>query len=241
MPPGEPAAVVAQGTLPGQRAVRAPLVRAGGAGGRGGDWRRRPITVVGPVAGLRPGVARAAAAARAHESRSREPGPRPAGWPRGCAALGAEVVETPAIRIVPNPPLPSSSEIEELLARLPDQPERSPPAARRPGSARKGCPLPGRRRSGRDRPRHRARAERARARRRRGAAASIAESLVEALEAVEVEGKRVMVARAAEARDVLPDALRERGAEVDVVAALRDRGRAARRRRPRKAGRGRPT
>ena len=30
-------------------------------------------------------------------------------------------------------------------------------------------------------------------------------------------GKRVLVARAAEARDVLPDALRERGAEVDVL------------------------
>jgi len=33
-----------------------------------------------------------------------------------------------------------------------------------------------------------------------------------------VSGKRVLLARAAEARDVLPDALRERGAEVDVVA-----------------------
>ena len=31
-------------------------------------------------------------------------------------------------------------------------------------------------------------------------------------------GPRALVARAAEARDVLPDALRERGAEVDVVA-----------------------
>ena len=31
-------------------------------------------------------------------------------------------------------------------------------------------------------------------------------------------GRRVLVARAAEARDVLPDALRERGAQVDVVA-----------------------
>ena len=46
----------------------------------------------------------------------------------------------------------------------------------------------------------------------------VAEALVEALAAVEVEGRRVLVARAAEARDVLPDALRERGAEVDVVA-----------------------
>jgi uroporphyrinogen III methyltransferase / synthase len=47
---------------------------------------------------------------------------------------------------------------------------------------------------------------------------SVAEALVEALAAVEVAGRPVLVARAAEARDVLPDALRERGAEVDVVA-----------------------
>jgi uroporphyrinogen III methyltransferase / synthase len=46
----------------------------------------------------------------------------------------------------------------------------------------------------------------------------VAEALVEALAPVEVEGRRVLVARAAEARDVLPDALRERGAGVDVVA-----------------------
>jgi len=46
----------------------------------------------------------------------------------------------------------------------------------------------------------------------------VAEALVEALRPIEVEGRRVLVARAAEARDVLPEALRERGAEVDVVA-----------------------
>ncbi len=46
----------------------------------------------------------------------------------------------------------------------------------------------------------------------------VAEALVEALAPVEVEGRKVLVARAAEARDVLPDALRERGADVDVVA-----------------------
>ncbi len=46
----------------------------------------------------------------------------------------------------------------------------------------------------------------------------VAEALIEALADVPVQGKPVLVARAAEARDVLPDALRERGAEVDVVA-----------------------
>jgi uroporphyrinogen III methyltransferase/synthase len=46
----------------------------------------------------------------------------------------------------------------------------------------------------------------------------VAESLVESLAAVDVTGKRVLVARAAEARDVIPEHLAERGAEVDVVA-----------------------
>jgi uroporphyrinogen-III synthase len=43
----------------------------------------------------------------------------------------------------------------------------------------------------------------------------VAEALVEALAGVPV--RRALVARAREARDVLPDALRERGAEVDVL------------------------
>jgi uroporphyrinogen III methyltransferase/synthase len=43
----------------------------------------------------------------------------------------------------------------------------------------------------------------------------VAESLVEAL--AEVPVRRALVARARQARDVLPDALRERGAEVDVL------------------------
>jgi uroporphyrinogen III methyltransferase/synthase len=44
----------------------------------------------------------------------------------------------------------------------------------------------------------------------------VAEGLVDALAAVPVG--RALIARAASARDVLPDALRERGAEVDVLA-----------------------
>ncbi len=46
----------------------------------------------------------------------------------------------------------------------------------------------------------------------------VAEALVEALAAVEIEGRRVLVPRAAEARDVLPEHFRQRGGEVDVVA-----------------------
>jgi uroporphyrinogen III methyltransferase/synthase len=46
----------------------------------------------------------------------------------------------------------------------------------------------------------------------------VAESLVESLATVDVASKKVLVARAAEARDVIPEHLAERGAEVDVVA-----------------------
>jgi uroporphyrinogen III methyltransferase/synthase len=49
----------------------------------------------------------------------------------------------------------------------------------------------------------------------------VAEGLIEALAGEEVDGRRVLVARAAEGRDLLPDALRERGAQVDVVALYR--------------------
>jgi uroporphyrinogen III methyltransferase/synthase len=46
----------------------------------------------------------------------------------------------------------------------------------------------------------------------------VAEGLLEALGDEPLAGKRVLVARAAEARDVLPRGLEERGAKVDVVA-----------------------
>jgi uroporphyrinogen III methyltransferase/synthase len=48
---------------------------------------------------------------------------------------------------------------------------------------------------------------------------AIAESLVEVLSDVPV--RRALIARAQEARDVLPDALRARGADVDVLALYR--------------------
>jgi uroporphyrinogen III methyltransferase/synthase len=45
----------------------------------------------------------------------------------------------------------------------------------------------------------------------------VAEDLVEALDRLQLEGKPVLVARAAEARELLPDSLRKKGADVDVV------------------------
>lgn len=49
----------------------------------------------------------------------------------------------------------------------------------------------------------------------------VAESLVESLRD-KVSGKRILLARAAAARDVIPDALRAVGAQVDVVEAYRN-------------------
>ncbi|HJD97068.1 uroporphyrinogen-III C-methyltransferase [Mailhella massiliensis] len=47
----------------------------------------------------------------------------------------------------------------------------------------------------------------------------VAEGVAEAMLALGMKGKRVLLPRAKEARDVLPEALRAAGAEVDVVAA----------------------
>ena len=58
----------------------------------------------------------------------------------------------------------------------------------------------------------------------------VAEALVEALAAVEVEGRRVLVARAAEARDVLPERSARARRRGRRRRPLRDRPRGARRR-----------
>jgi uroporphyrinogen III methyltransferase/synthase len=50
---------------------------------------------------------------------------------------------------------------------------------------------------------------------------SVAESLVESLSKVDVSGKRALVARAADARDVLPNGLADLGADVTVVPLYR--------------------
>jgi uroporphyrinogen-III synthase len=49
----------------------------------------------------------------------------------------------------------------------------------------------------------------------------VAESLLEALAGEELKGKRILLPRAAVARDLVPVTLRERGAVVDVVEAYR--------------------
>jgi uroporphyrinogen III methyltransferase/synthase len=144
------------------------------------------------------------------------------GLARTLEALGAEVVELPAIRIVPR------LESEEVRAAIQDLHAYALVCLTSPNGVR--LLFDAMREAGRD---ARALANATVAAIGPGTAAalaehgivadvvperSVAEALVEALVPVEVEGRPVLVARAAEARDVLPDALRERGAKVDVVA-----------------------
>ena len=49
----------------------------------------------------------------------------------------------------------------------------------------------------------------------------IAESILEGFEKMVIKGKRILLARAKKARDVLPEGLKDLGAEVDVVAVYR--------------------
>jgi uroporphyrinogen III methyltransferase / synthase len=220
--PGEPAAVVERGTQPGQRTVVDTL--AGIAARVQAEGLRAPaITVVGPVVGLRDTIAwlerrplygEVVAVTRARAQAS--------GLAARLQELGAEVVETPAIRIEPRP-LDG-----ELLAAVEGIGEyaliclTSPNGVRLLFDALAG--------TGRD---ARALAGATVAAIGPGTAAElvlrgvradvvpeqfVAEALVEALEPVALDGRRVLVARAAEARSVLPDALRARGAELDEVA-----------------------
>ncbi len=221
-PGGEAAAVVAQGTLPSQRAVTGTLADIAG---RVAAAKVRPpaITVVGSVAGLhetiawlerRPLHGRTIAVTRARAQSS--------GLAARLSVLGAEVAQTPAIRIEPRA-------VEGELARavgevgayalvcltspngaslLLDALRAQGSDARSLAGATEAAIGPG------------TAAELARGGIRADVVPerSVAEALVEALADVPVEGRRVLVARAAEARDVLPDALSERGAEVDVIA-----------------------
>jgi uroporphyrinogen III methyltransferase/synthase len=211
-PADQPAAVIERGTLPGQRAVSGTLADIAAHVEEAG-LRAPAITVVGPAAAMRETlswlearplhgkvVAVTRARAQASELAAR------------LAALGAEVVETPSIRIEPLPVelgdvsrfalicLTSPNGVRLLFDAL-DGDARAlagaTVAAIGPGTARELAS-------------HGIRADVVPPR-------SVAESLVEALEEIDVKGKRVLVARAAEARDVLPDALRERGAEVEVL------------------------
>jgi uroporphyrinogen III methyltransferase/synthase len=209
-PAAEPVAVVERGTLPGQRTLLATLADVGERAAAAGI-RAPAITLVGPVAALaeqiawleaRPLHGRTVAVTRARTQASALAG--------RLRELGAAVVEAPAIRVRPLAvELPDVSGYDLLCVTSPNGAERLfdhlrdaralagvTVAAIGPGTAR--------------------------ALREHGVEPdvvperAVAEGLVEALADVPV--RRALIARAAEGRDVLPDALRARGAEVDVVA-----------------------
>jgi uroporphyrinogen III methyltransferase / synthase len=213
--PDEPVAVVSRGTLPDQQVVNATLRRIAEVAADSGV-RAPAVIVVGRVAGMRDALkwfeARPLAGLSVAVTRARA---QASGLASRLAGLGAAVVEAPAIEIVPldGPAvsvagydlvcLTSPNGVRLLFARL----EAAGLDARALAGTRVAAIGPGT----------------AAALRSQGVIADVvpperfvAEGLVEALADVPV--RRALVARAAEARDVLEEALRERGAEVDVVA-----------------------
>ena len=215
----EPAAVVERGTLPGQRTVTAPLAEIATAAA---DVRPPAVTLVGPVARLREGLAwierRPLHGRRVVVTRARAQASGLAATLRG---LGADVVEAPAIRIDPRPVEGEIARVADTIADYDVICLTSPNgvallfealAARgRDARALAGAMVaaigPG---TARELAARGIRADVVPER-------SVAESLLAELEKTDLAGKRALIPRAAEARDVLPDGLREAGAEVDVV------------------------
>jgi uroporphyrinogen III methyltransferase/synthase len=212
--PEEPAALVHRGTMPGQRAAVGTLATISELAVT--ERITAPaIAIFGPVAALRERLAwferRPLAGLTVAVTRARA---QSSGLAANLAALGAEVVETPVIRVQPLPgPAPELSDydllcltspngVDALFARL--------RAAGRDARALAGLTVaaigPG---TARQLAVNGLRADIVPER-------FVAEGLIEALADVPV--RRALVARAARARDVLPDALRARGAEVDVLA-----------------------
>lgn len=208
-PADEPAAVVQRGTLPDQRTVTAPLGDLPDVAKTAGIKAPAIIIVGGvadlhdeiswfedrPLAGKTVVVTRAKAQASALADRFR--------------ALGAAVIEAPAIGISPLPvELPDLSSFDLLCLTSPNAVARLFELIR---DARDLAGLqiavigPGT----------------AAALRARGIEPDIVperfvgEGLLEALEGVDI--RRALIARARDARDVLPDGLRARGLEVEVL------------------------
>ena len=220
-PAGQPAAVVARGTQPAQSTVTGTL----------GDIAERvaaagveppAVTVVGEVARLRDQLAwferRPLLGRRIVVTRARA---QASGLAARLATLGADVVEAPAIRIEPR----ASAELDRSLERIGEYALICFTSAN--GARLFAAAL---RSAGRDARSVSARvaavgpATAAEIELRLGIVAdvvserSLAEGLVDALTGEPVDGRRVLVVRAVEGRDVLPAALRERGAEVDEAA-----------------------
>jgi uroporphyrinogen III methyltransferase/synthase len=220
--PGEPAAAIERGTDAGQRTVTATLEGLAEAVAEAGI-RAPAILLFGAVAARRDAIAwlerRPLHGRRVVVTRARA---QASGLAATLRALGAEVIELPAIRIEPRL---DAAEVRDAVADLHTYALvclTSPNGARLLFEAMAV--------QGRD-ARSLANATvaaigpgTAAALAERGVIADVvperfvAEALVEALAGVDVNDRPVLVARAADARDVLPEALAERGGKVDVVA-----------------------
>jgi uroporphyrinogen III methyltransferase/synthase len=209
MPADTPAAVISNGTRPAQRTVVAPLSEIA----RAAEGMRPPaITLVGAVAALHEQLAwyerRPLHGRRVVVTRARA---QASGLAARLEALGAEVVQAPAIRIEPlpfDPPdlaaydivvVTSGNGVDALL----------PGDVRALHGARVAAIGPAT----------------VAALHARGIVAdvvppeAVSESLLAALG--DVAGRRVLVATAEGARDVLPEGLRAGGARVDVLHLYR--------------------
>jgi len=219
--PEQPAAAIERGTWPGQRTVNASLGTIAAAVERE-SIGAPALIVVGPVAARRADLAwlerRPLHGRRVVVTRARA---QASGLAATLRDLGAETVELPAIRIEPRI---DSDEVRAAAAAIGVYELvclTSPNGVRLLFEAIAAAGLDARALAGATVAAIGPGTARALAE--RGVLADVvperfvAEALVEALADVDVEGARVLVARAAEARDILPDALRERGAEVDVL------------------------
>lgn len=209
----EPVAVVERGTLPGQRVVAATLSSIAERAAEAGI-RAPAIAIFGAVAAeherLRWWTAPPLAEVSVAVTRARAQASGLAGRLRG---LGAEVIEAPVIRIEAlEVELPNFSTYDLLCLTSPNGArllfERLAEAgadARALGGVRVAAIGPG---TAQELERHGIRADVVPER-------FVAEELLQALSDVPIE--RALVARAREAREVLPEGLRAGGAVVDVL------------------------
>jgi uroporphyrinogen III methyltransferase/synthase len=229
----EPAAAVERGTMEGQRTVVATLGTLADAVERE-SIGAPALIVVGPVVERRESLAwlerRPLAGKRVVVTRARA---QASGLAKRLRGLGAEVVELPAIRIEPRI---ESDKVKRAVEGIGDYALivlTSPNGVRLLFEAMRTAGLDARALGGRGGAAGTGSGQvtvaaigpgTAQALARAGITADIvperfvAESLVESLAEVEVAGRRVLVARAAEARDVIPEHLSGRGAKVDIVA-----------------------
>jgi uroporphyrinogen III methyltransferase/synthase len=214
-PPGTPVCVTQAGTTAAQRSVAGTLATIAGAVAAAAV-SSPAVTVIGPVAGLRPELmwaeARPLHGRRIVVTRARA---QASGLVARLRDLGAEVDECAVIRIEPIAGEPIDLAAYGLVCvTSPNSPrlllERGGGDARALAGATVAAIGPGT----------------AAALREVGIVAdvvagrSLAEGLLEALPPA-LAGVRALVARAEEARDTLPDGLRAAGADVDIVPLYR--------------------